>query len=340
MARYLLVIMLGIAASSSLQGQDPVYSQFFAAPLQVNPAFAGTTLSPRVTANYRSQWSPYQGGYNTYSVAYEQSIESLNSGFGLMVLGDDEGNGIYSTTRFSAVYGYRVRVNEEVAIRFGIEAGLIQRRLDWDLLILPDQIDPIEGPSGPGGLIPSEDLPPDNLNRRLLDIGAGILVYGRRAYGGLSLKHLNSPDENLLEVNNNLGIGIPLRVTLHGGFEIPLQTGNNRQEEAFISPNLLIMKQGEFAQVNGGAYFGLGKFFAGAWYRHTINNVDAAIALAGVRYGIFRLGYSFDFTLSRLNLQRSGGSHELSLSINFDDSAEARRRQKSARYNDCFKMFN
>ncbi|MCB0569044.1 MAG: type IX secretion system membrane protein PorP/SprF [Phaeodactylibacter sp.] len=340
MARYLLVIFWGIAACTFLKGQDPVYSQFFAAPLQINPAFAGTTLSPRVTVNYRNQWSPYQGGYDTYSVSYEQSIESLNSGLGIMVMGDDEGNGIYSTTRFSAIYGYRVQVNRDLAIRFGIQAGLIQRRLDWDLLILPDQIDPIEGPTGPGGPLPSEDLPPDNLNRSMFDIGAGILAYGQRAYGGLSLQHLNSPDESLLEVNNNLGVGIPLRITLHGGVEIPLQTGNNRRGEAFISPNLLIMKQGEFAQVNGGAYFGLGKFFAGAWYRHTINNVDAAIALAGVRYGIFRLGYSFDFTLSRLNLQRSGGSHELSLSINFDDSAEARRRQKSARYNDCFKMFN
>lgn len=340
MARFLLLFVLEMAALSLLRGQDPVYSQFFAAPLQINPAFAGATSSPRVTANYRSQWSSYQGGYETYSVAYEQSIESLNSGLGLMVLGDDEGNGVYSTTRFSAVYGYRVRVNEDVGIRFGIEAGFIQRRLDWDRLILPDQIDPIEGPTGPGGPIPSEDLPPDNLNRSVVDIGAGILAYSRRAYGGISLKHLNSPDENLLEVNNNLGIGIPLRLTVHCGVEIPLQASNNRREEAFISPNLLIMKQGEFAQVNGGAYFGLGKFFAGAWYRHTINNVDAAIALAGLRHGIFRLGYSFDFTLSRLNLQRSGGSHELSLTINFDDSEEARRRRSSARYNDCFKMFN
>lgn len=336
----LLAILAGIASLPLLQAQDPVFSQFYAAPLQINPAFAGTSLAPRVTMNYRSQWSPFEGGYETYSVAYEQSVESLNSGFGLMVLSDNEGNGIYRTNRASAFYGYHARINRELGIRFGVEAGMIQRRLDWNRLIFPDQVDPIEGVNGPSGPLPSEDLLPDNLNRQILDIGAGILFYSRRAYGGLALSHLNSPDASLLEVNNSLGIGMPLRLTLHGGVEIPLQTGNNQQGAAFISPNLLLMKQGEFAQINGGAYFGLGNFFAGTWYRHTINNGDAVIALAGVRYGIFRLGYSFDFTISKLTLQRSGGGHELSLSINFDDSTEAKRRKTSARYNDCFKMFN
>ncbi len=341
MARHLLLLALCIQFLVPLQGQDPIYSQFFAAPLQVNPAFAGTTLSPRVTVNYRNEWAAYEGGYETYSVAYEQSVESLNSGIGLMVLSDDAGNGIYRTNRFVAVYGYRVQLNRNLAVRFGIEAGMIQSRLDWDRLVFPDQLDPIEGPNGPGGDPNlSEELPPDNLNRNLFDIGAGLLVYGQRAYGGISIKHLNSPDESLLDINNNLGVGLPLRLTLHGGVEIPLQTGNKGQAEAFISPNLLIIKQGEFAQVNGGAYFGFGKFFGGAWYRHAIGNADAAIALAGLRYGILRFGYSFDFTVNGLTPQRTRGTHELSLTINFDDSEGARRRKKTARYNDCFKMFN
>jgi type IX secretion system PorP/SprF family membrane protein len=336
----LLFVLASLATLPLLPAQDPVFSQFYAAPLQLNPAFAGTSLAPRVTANYRNQWSPYEGGYETYAVAYEQSVESLNSGFGLMVLSDNEGNGIFRTNRVSAFYGYNARINRETGIRFGIEGGLIQRRIDWNRLIFPDQLDPLQGPTGPSGPFPSDELPPDNLNRRMLDIGAGILVYSRRAYGGFALSHLNSPDASLLEINNNLGVGIPLRMTLHGGLEIPLEAGNNRGDAAFISPNLLLMKQGEFAQVNGGAYFGLGNFFAGAWYRHTINNADAAIALVGVRHGIFRLGYSFDFTISELSLQRTGGGHELSLSINFDDSPEAKRRRTTARYNDCFKMFN
>lgn len=334
----LLFISMMMAAAN---GQDPIYSQFFAAPLQINPAFAGTTFAPRLTANYRNEWAAYEGGYETYSVAYEQSIESLNSGIGLMLTGDDAGNGIYQTTYFSGVYGYQVRLNNRATIRFGLEAGLIQRRLNWDRLIFLDQIDPIEGPiGGSGEPNPSQETPPDNLNQVMFDVGAGLLVNGQKAYAGLSIKHLNTPDESLLLVNGNLLSGLPMRITLHGGVHLPLQTNNKQATAAFLSPNLLYIRQGGFNQVNGGAYFGLGNFFGGVWYRHTFKNADSAIALLGVRSGIFRLGYSFDFTLNGLTLQRTSGTHELSLTINFDDSKEAKRRLRTSQYNDCFKMFN
>ena len=337
----ILLIGVFLTIYISTTAQDPIYSQFFAAPLQINPAFAGTTLAPRISINYRSQWASYEGGYETYSVAYEQSVEGLNSGFGIMLTGDDAGNGIYKTNRFAATYGYRVRVNNDWALRFGIEAGMIQNRLDWNQLVFLDQLDPITGTTNStGDPNATEEVPPESLNKTVFDVGAGVLAYGKNFYGGLSLKHLNSADESLLEVNQNLGAGLPMRITLHGGMEIPLLTGNIRSKQAFISPNLLFIKQGGFAQVNGGAYFGAGHFFGGLWYRNTLRNSDAAIVLAGVRYGVFRFGYSFDFTLNGLTLPRTGGSHELSLTINFEDSKEAKRRRRSADFNNCFKMFN
>jgi len=341
MGRLLTILFCSVLTATALDAQDPVFSQFFAAPMQVNPAFAGTTFAPRITVNYRNQWADYEGGYETYSVAYEQSLEDLNSGFGVVVLGDDAGNGIYNTTRFHGVYSYRIKINRTSAVRIGVEAGMIQSSLDWDQLVFLDQLDPITGASGGGGVpTPTEEQRPVNLNNTAVDIGAGLLFNSENAYAGLSLKHLNSPDESLLDINENLGAGLPLRITLHGGWQIPLIAGNNSRNSAFVSPNFLAVRQGEFAQINGGAYFGVGSFFGGAWYRHTLNNADAAIALFGVRYGVFRFGYSFDLTLNSLTLGNTGGTHELSLTINFEDSKEAQRRRKTSRYNNCFKMFN
>ncbi|MEL7422621.1 MAG: type IX secretion system membrane protein PorP/SprF, partial [Bacteroidota bacterium] len=51
----LLLALLGIVVCS-LQAQDPIFSQFYAAPLQLNPAFAGTTIAPRFTFNHRNQY--------------------------------------------------------------------------------------------------------------------------------------------------------------------------------------------------------------------------------------------------------------------------------------------
>ncbi|MFN7116455.1 MAG: type IX secretion system membrane protein PorP/SprF [Saprospiraceae bacterium] len=334
----LLLSLLGMAGM--LQAQDPLFSQFYAAPLQINPAFAGVTYAPRVTFNYRSQWAQIEGGYQTYAAAYEQSIPRLNSGLGLMLSSDDAMNGVYKTTRISAVYSYGLQVKEDFFMKFGVEAGMIGTRLDWERLQFVDQLDPLTGGSdGGGNPIPSEEQMPASLNNNVLDISAGLLMYTKILYGGISVKHINNPDDSFLSLGNNLAAGMPIRITVHGGAEIEVKKGNNRNPGAFISPNILIARQAAFTQVNVGAYSGFGRFFGGVWYRHAGKNPDAAIILAGFREGALRIGYSYDLTMSKLANVSPGGTHEISLTINFDDSREAQRRRKSARYNDCFKMF-
>lgn len=334
------LLLLYIGMVGMMQAQDPLFSQFYAAPLQINPAFAGVTYAPRVTFNYRSQWGQIEGGYQTYAASYEQGIPSLNSGFGLMLMADDAMDGVYKTTRISGVYGYGLQVNDHFFMKFGVEAGLVGTSLDWNRLRFVDQLDPLNGYEDPAGNPnQSEEQIPASLNKKVLDIAAGLLVHTKIVYGGISIKHLNNPDESLLSLDNNLAAGLPLRLTIHGGAEIEVKKGNNRNPGAFISPNILFARQAAFTQVNVGAYSGFGRFFGGLWYRHAGGNADAAIILAGFREGALRIGYSYDFTMSKLANANPGGTHEIALTINFDDSKEAQRRRKSSRYNDCFKMF-
>lgn len=343
MLRHLFLLGFTILLVSYTQAQDPVFSQFFATPMQLNPAFAGTTYAPRITLNYRNQWPSWPNAYTTYAASYEQSIEGLNSGFGIVLMTDNAGDGIYKTNRFSAVYGYKLQMTNDLFMKMGVEAGLIQSTVDWDRLLFGDQLDPLNGSVDPSGNpYQSEEVPPETLNRTMLDIAAGILIYSKNYYAGLAVKHLNSPDESILDINQNLRAGLPLRMTLQAGAEFTIQRGNNRRAPTFISPNLLLIRQGDFGQINVGAYAGFGKFFGGLWYRHTFSNPDAAIALVGYREGIFRIGYSYDLTVSGLASVRggTGGTHEISITINFDDSNKLKRRRHSSRYQDCFKMFN
>lgn len=339
---FFLTILVG--TQGALKAQDPVFSQFFAAPLQLNPAFTGTSFAPRITFNYRNQYANWLGGsaYSTYAVAYEQPVENLNSGLGLMLIGDSAGQGIYKTNRASAFYSYQVRMDDDFAVKFGVQAGLIQTRINWERLLFGDQIDPVNGPVGPDGSVdPTAEERPDQLTRTSFDVSAGMLVYKGAFYGGLSLKHLSTPDESILAINQNLSAGLPLRTTVHAGAEIPLLRGNNLSNPAFISPNLMFVKQGEFGQIDAGAYAGFGKIFAGSWYRHTFSNPDAVIVMVGYREGVLRIGYSYDQTISRLAAAPggTGGTHEISITINFEDSYDLKRKRRSARYNDCFNMF-
>jgi type IX secretion system PorP/SprF family membrane protein len=324
----------------TLQAQDPVFSQFYSAPLQLNPAFAGTTYAPRISLIYRNQWSVFEGGFQTYAASYEQSIERLNSGFGVSVQSDNAAD-IYTTNNFKAVYGYRVQINRDWAIKLGVEAGLIQTNLNWDKLIFGDQLDEIDGYDEDNPIL-SEEVRPENLNKSSFDVGAGLLLYNRGFYAGLALHHLNTPDESLLEINQNLNVGLPMRMTFHIGGQITLEEGNKRNPGAFISPSLIVIRQGDFGQINGGALVGFGKFYGGLWYRHAWSNADAGIATLGYRHGVFRIGYSYDATISDLAAEASGtgGTHEISFLISLDDSQSLKRRRKKAELNDCFKIFN
>ena len=68
-----------------VEAQDPEFSQFYANPLYLNPAFAGTARCPRVSLNYRNQWPGISGTFITTSATYDQQVESLYGGLGLMV---------------------------------------------------------------------------------------------------------------------------------------------------------------------------------------------------------------------------------------------------------------
>lgn len=315
-------------------GQDPLFSQFYAAPLQVNPALAGNAYSPRVALNYRNQWTAISGGaYRTFAASYDQYLDALNSGVGLFLLTDDAGDGILRTVKASGTFAYRLQLSSEWYVKFGVEGGYTQSRLDWSKLLFLDQIDPILGPISQGGSpIPTQEQIPDQLSRSSIDLGTGLLIYNRSFYAGLSIKHINQPDNTFLNINDNLNAPSLTRLTIHAGGEFPLGPGNIGGGSSFISPNVMYASQGNVRQLNAGMYASFGMLFGGAWVRHAFGNPDAVIGLIGMQFDEFKVGYSFDATISELQLSNTGGTHEISLSINF-------RQRKGTDYNDCLQMF-
>ena len=327
MRRLLFVLLL--FASLHAQAQDPIFSQFYAAPLQINPGFAGSGNAPRVGVAYRNQWTGFNNAYRTYAAFYDQNLDRLNSGIGFNVEGDDAGNGILRTMRFSALYAYRLKISDNLAVKIGVEAGAQQTALDWDQLVFPDQIDPLDGP-----VITTSEQRPDHLNGTAFDISSGLVLLSDRFWLGVAIKHLNAPNQSFLLVNDNLSRGLPQRYALHGGTEIVVNEGNKLRPVSFISPNFLFVSQGPYKQLNIGAYAAIGPVFGGAWYRHTFRNADAAILLIGFRQDMFKIGLSYDLTVSGLS-GRSGGTYEMTVGIFFDKG-----KKKPFDLNDCTRMFH
>src|SRR6185295_17434324 len=71
---FALVVTAGLG---DLLAQDPEFTQFYANPLYLNPAFAGTARCPRICLNYRNQWPGISGTYVTYSASYDQHFDAI-----------------------------------------------------------------------------------------------------------------------------------------------------------------------------------------------------------------------------------------------------------------------
>lgn len=328
---YILLLLSVIFFTLTLSAQDQIFSQFYSAPLQVNPAFAGNTYTPRVALNYRNQWSGWGGiAYETYAASYDQFIEEANIGVGILALTDQAGGGLFRISKIGGFFAYRAKVNDNFFLKLGVEAGAWQTRIGVDKLIFGDELDRIDGFTG--------DLPTEELlaldNKTIFDVSAGLLAYGPMFYGGISLKHINTPDDRHIEATDNVTSGLPIRFSFHGGAQISIKDGNKKKLGSFISPNLLFENQSDLSQLNVGVYAGLGPIFAGGWFRHTFGNPDAAIALIGFRQKAYKIGYSYDFTVSSpLNTTNNQGTHEISIVVNFDHN------RRKINYNDCFELF-
>ena len=108
--------------------QDPQFTQFYANPLYLNPAFAGAQRCPRVCLNYRNQWPALTGTFVTYTASYDQHVDPIG-GLGLLVLQDKAGESTLTTTNVSGIYSYQLNVTREFSIRLGLKAHT--RRSAW-----------------------------------------------------------------------------------------------------------------------------------------------------------------------------------------------------------------
>ena len=333
----------GLACAAVAAAQDPVFSQFYAAPLLLNPAFAGTTYAPHVALNHRSQNVGFAGGipYQTYAASYGQYVAPIRSGIGLSLTGDDAGQGLIASYAALAHYAYQVRVDDRRSIRLGLSAGAQHRRLDWDRLVFFDQLDAETGASnGSGGVNPTREQRPAETSVTFADFGAGLLYAGPLAYAGLSLNHITTPDDRLANLGpGGFYRGLPMRWSVHAGLQIPFGSGVGRgSTRGFATPSILYARQGPAEQLNVGAYATTGLVFGGLWYRHAFGNADAAIAVVGVEFQMYKLGYSYDLSVGPF-AGAAGGSHELSLQVNFDRAWWVERRRSEQRYTDCLGLF-
>jgi len=317
-----LIISMLTGLGNDVLAQDPEFSQFYANPLYLNPAYAGAVECGRLNLNYRDQWPSLTNAYVTYNVSYDQNLPGINSGMGILIMNDQQGDNALNRLNISGFYSYKLKVSNPIMINFGVKATYYQEKINWQKLTFADQINPTTGNIGNI----SQETPPSKTSINAVDFSAGaILSYFDKFYVGVAVDHLTQPNISFYEGTN---IKLPMKITVHGGALINLNSGtlgDAQEGDWLIQPTFLYMQQENFHQLDAGIYINKYPFVVGTWIRHNFQNPDAAIVLVGITYDHLKFGYSYDFTLSRIG-GSAGGAHELSLSWDFCIYKQKKRR--------------
>lgn len=311
---------LMLVASASY-GQDPQFSQFYASPLYLNPAFAGSTDEARAGMNYRNQWPAMDANFISYSAYFDYMFQDYNSGVGLMLMSDQASNSGLRATTISLQYAYKLRLSKLWAFRPGIQAAYTLKDANFNSYYFNSQWNPVTGSfDGPP---PASDL--GGGGSGYFDVSLGGLAYSKNIWLGYSAHHLNQPDQSIT------GDGDPLKRkhSFHGGYRFMLGSGVIRQgykevhRERSITPTFQYKFQGDFDQLDVGTYLTLEPMVLGLWYRglpfkpyEGLRNNEAIVLLIGYTWQGFNMGYSYDYTISQLG-SASGGAHEVSISYQF-----------------------
>ncbi|MDF9798747.1 type IX secretion system PorP/SprF family membrane protein [Catalinimonas alkaloidigena] len=317
--------------TNQVNAQDPQFSQFFAAPLYLNPAFTGTTKEHRFVANYRNQWRNVANGYVTYAFSYDYNMRDARSGFGLMATADKAGAVEMGTKSVGFLYSYKIKLSNNWILTPGLHFAYGSRGIDKDKVVLLDQLS-----YGDATIASNDPLVFSLKDHDYFDFGSGLLLYSKTFWIGASAFHMNQPNISMISDNSELA----MKTSIHGGARIRLYNGPFRRNIVpSIAPSFILKKQGSIEQLDLGVNFHYDPVMFGMWYRGMPSkqnleekniSQDALIFLVGMKHKQLEFGYSYDVTLSSLG-PTSGGAHEVSLTYHLHNP---NRRRPKVKYKD------
>lgn len=300
--------------TSQLYAQDVHWSLFNFAPLNINPAYTGGFEGTfRIGGIYRDQARSVSNSsaYSTPNIHADAPLFMVGKkswvGLGANVYSDKAGTGALTTTSAQLNAAIHVPTNRKGTslFSFGIQGGLVNQSIDDKDLLFETDFDPttLQVTTSP------DYNQKENVEEEgsYLDFGAGVMIKSaiNKQTGmelGLAVRHLTAPGYSLLKgttsKTDTTNSRLPVRMNLHGKFDFALnkkwtlsptflysrmRTANNAQIQAMMG---YLFNPEKEVTLN----FGLG-------YRIG----DAMEALIGLDYKKFRIGASYDMTLSDLN---------------------------------------
>ncbi len=335
--RKLILLSLVLAGTIFLlpetKGQDPNFSQYFSTPLYYNPAFTGINTGVRARFTFRDQWPNLPVDFRAYYFSVDIGDRNLPGagGIGIIVDQDNEGIGFIKDLFVGLTVSVRVPITEYLAAQVGIKAAVAQKTLNWDDFVFSDQLS-----EKYGNIYASSFTPPDANKKVFPDFAAGGVLQFANIQGnmtgtaGLAVDHIFRPDQSFL---STASAPLPRKWIAHG--DLVITAGGGRSTSGMyasggandplkINPGIVYQNQNNLNSLEIGLNLLKYNIYLGGWFKTTMkqspNNVCAL--LVGYRYSFaedmnVKFMYSYDLQISG-ELQGMGGSHEISVILEFD----------------------
>jgi type IX secretion system PorP/SprF family membrane protein len=307
-------------AALSGTAQDLHFSQWFNSPLTTNPANTGfiPDADYRIGANYRDQWSAVMATpYKTMSIwgdaqVFRDRIENGWLGLGGVILRDDAGSSVLTSTETYGSIAYHQMVGYASLITAGFNVGWVNKRINTSNLKFPDQFD---GKFFDAQLPTSVVIDQPNVNFFDMQLGLNYAYFPtNKMYlnAGFSVQHINRPRESFFSADPT---GFDDRLApRYIGF---LNASLKMNDQVIISPMgyYTVMANSSEMVIGMNAQYNLQdegdqQVIGGLYYRAG----DAVIPMIGFIYKNIRLTFTYDVTISNLKHYDGGyGAWEFAL---------------------------
>ena len=313
-----LVALLSIAIALHAGAQDLHFSQYFNAPLLINPANTGFApdVDWRAGINYRNQWSNITNNpYKTMSVwgdmqLFNDRFESGWLGVGGSLLRDVAGSGGLTSTKLNASVAYHQMLGLASLISVGFSGGWVNKRIDLSKLTFDNQWD---GEFFDISIPNNEPFAYTSVG--YLDINTGVnYAYfpNENLYinAGVSVMHLNRPKESFFSRQS-------VDAQLNMRYNAFLNAAVKLNDKWILNPNVYYSQMTDANEIVLGMNAnynlsgdGSAQLIGGLYYRKG----DAFIPMAGYQWRDLKITVSYDATTSSLGAyNQTRGAYEFSL---------------------------
>lgn len=315
--------IMGVISSSVAVAQGIHFSQYYNAPMLLNPANTALMSDKdyRVGLNYRDQWTSMGAPFKTFSAYADfQAVRNQDYtnwlGIGVALFNDKAGAGDLSLTRVEGCIAYHISLSEVSMLSAGISVGYSQRSLNFNKLTYGMQWDGFRF-----DIARANGEKDGIIKTNFMDVGAGFnyaffpneMLYLKI---GAGVAHVNQPSESFYSDITNRSIEankLGMRPTFNVDALVRIH------QTLTINPSLYFTYQKQSYQLVAGT---LGMFYLGGEKERPTQLIlgayhrlmESVIGVAGMEWSGTKFMFSYDYTVSSLATENKGnGAFELSL---------------------------